>query len=359
MDTEMFSLLQKFKALYINIESLLHITEQHLFKKENNLAVVLPQKNLAITQLITKNIDEKYAFAKYGNIEVVIMKSNGYINASKLCTLGGKRFVNWIRLENAQELIKEVENEINTEVSDLRLRLSPVISIKGGNDQSLTGSYVHPDLVVHVASWLSPKFAIMVSKIVNNYIISEFERKKMIELGEKDNIIEEMNKKLDFMINQNDDLKKINSDQTEKINTLLNHTTVINHKLDYAKTGFVLPSRETDDNVFIIFSNFGNYVHTKNDKISLEKGFSYSALRLMKKSINSRLAQHFKKYPFAVELLTVTNPYANNMWNRLKTELVNRGNITANYIDFNLENGYTEEQLINFIKICNERRFAI
>ena len=45
-----------------------------------------------------------------------------------------------------------------------------LITINGGNQTLLTrGTYAHPDLVPHIASWVSPKFAIKVSGIINKW----------------------------------------------------------------------------------------------------------------------------------------------------------------------------------------------
>jgi hypothetical protein len=46
-----------------------------------------------------------------------------------------------------------------------------LITVKGGDKklQMVTGTYAHPDLVPHIASWVSPKFAIKVSGIINKW----------------------------------------------------------------------------------------------------------------------------------------------------------------------------------------------
>jgi len=45
-----------------------------------------------------------------------------------------------------------------------------LIVINSGNtDTLIRGTYAHPDLVPHIASWVSPKFAIKVSGIINKW----------------------------------------------------------------------------------------------------------------------------------------------------------------------------------------------
>jgi hypothetical protein len=39
----------------------------------------------------------------------------------------------------------------------------------------LRGTYAHPDLVPHIASWASAEFALKVSKIVNAHLVREYQ----------------------------------------------------------------------------------------------------------------------------------------------------------------------------------------
>src|SRR3977135_1281067 len=41
-------------------------------------------------------------------------------------------------------------------------------------DKLIEGTYVHQDLIPHIASWVSIKFAMMVSRIVREYIVSQY-----------------------------------------------------------------------------------------------------------------------------------------------------------------------------------------
>ena len=42
-----------------------------------------------------------------------MMKSNGYINATKLCTDGKKLFKNWLRNTHSQEMMSYCQNILN------------------------------------------------------------------------------------------------------------------------------------------------------------------------------------------------------------------------------------------------------
>jgi hypothetical protein len=45
------------------------------------------------------------------------------------------------------------------------------------DDKLISGTYCHPDLIPHIACWISPDLALKVSKIVNAYITQEYKIK--------------------------------------------------------------------------------------------------------------------------------------------------------------------------------------
>ena len=62
--------------------------------------------NLDITKLAYEKINDKYSKAKYGEFDVIMDMTTGYINATKLCTDGGKQVKAWLRNDGNKELIK-------------------------------------------------------------------------------------------------------------------------------------------------------------------------------------------------------------------------------------------------------------
>jgi hypothetical protein len=167
---------------------------------------------MALNQIIFEHIDDKYAYGKYGDFKVIIMKENCYINATKLCKEYGKELSNWLRNANSKELIEETEKEISV----LHIRRTEnnksFITVKGGNNQNICGTYVHELLIPHIASWISPQFGIKVSKIVNNFLKNEY----INSLKQKDEKISSLENKLDELLNNNKHLLEKN-DRMEKI----------------------------------------------------------------------------------------------------------------------------------------------
>ena len=118
-----------------------------------------------LRELIFENINDKYSWGNYGEFKVIMMRENGYINVTKLCKDGGKEFRNWNTNKSSDLFINEVSSFLQICRNDL------LITVKGGDKklQMVTGTYAHPDLVPHIASWVSPLFAIKVSQIVTEW----------------------------------------------------------------------------------------------------------------------------------------------------------------------------------------------
>ncbi|AAR83566.1 transcriptional regulator [Canarypox virus] len=155
------------------------------------------------SDLVTREIDERFCYIKYDIFELIMMKENNYINATKLCKLGGKEFNKWICLDESKELIKTIEEtnnvwKVKSSGPDLaQLEIIITVSNEGKNDKKyeVAGSYVHPDLIPHIAFWISPSFAIKVSKIINCYVSGKYEFKlneREEEIRKRENKVEEL-----------------------------------------------------------------------------------------------------------------------------------------------------------------------
>ncbi|AAR83553.1 p28-like protein [Canarypox virus] len=113
-----------------------------------------------------------FNFVTYNDVSLIIMKSNNYINATKLCDSQKKDFRNWKKLSTSKFLIKdikEINNQLKTSNKDM------IIEVKEGNNSKIQGFYVHQDLIYPIAYWISPIFAIKVNKIINYYLYNDYE----------------------------------------------------------------------------------------------------------------------------------------------------------------------------------------
>ena len=59
-----------------------------------------------LSEVCFQQIKGDYWYGGYGPFRVIMHKSNGFINATKMCTSGGKEYRDWIRTKTSQELIQ-------------------------------------------------------------------------------------------------------------------------------------------------------------------------------------------------------------------------------------------------------------
>jgi hypothetical protein len=168
------------------------------------------------------------------NIVILSRKEDNYINATQLCKAGNKKFSHWISLDTTKELINELTNDIciktsqinnisnssnyfikksyaiadagipasascdivkiksdifntgimvlnkSNTVPDAGFPVSATCNIynvelvqinKGGNKKNNQNTWIHPDLAIQLAQWLSPKFALLVSRWIRTLVI--------------------------------------------------------------------------------------------------------------------------------------------------------------------------------------------
>jgi hypothetical protein len=187
-----------------------------------------------ITDTIFERINDEYSYGQYAEFKVIIMKKNGYINATKLCKEHNKRFDNWLQNINNKELINSINNIIASPGIPGDAKLESIIIITGKLNSLTRGTYVHSLLIPHIASWISPQFAIKISKIINDYIVKEYK----VQLIKKDNKINNLNKeniilsqKIDKLINQNKEIIENTNKIIEQNNNLTDTIKRIENKL--------------------------------------------------------------------------------------------------------------------------------
>lgn len=76
------------------------------------------------------------------------------INATQMAKPFSKRPVDWLQNQQAKDFIEALAEVRNSTTADL------VRVTKGGNDKSSQGTWMHEDVALEFARWLSPQFAI-------------------------------------------------------------------------------------------------------------------------------------------------------------------------------------------------------
>ena len=148
---------------------------------------------------------------KIGNLEVFQRKQDGYINSTQLCKAYErktgiiKRPSSWFETDRANRLIEVVSDHTGLEVSEL------FIVVQGGF-ASQQGSWIHPDLSIPFASWLSPEFEYMVSKWVQEWMKTgdnPIEKVEAPPIYRRDNILEPNLQEIEYLF---DDFKDLGID---------------------------------------------------------------------------------------------------------------------------------------------------
>jgi len=100
------------------------------------------------------------------NVEFVIpMREDGYIFATKLCQAAGKQLSKWKRSPDTKRLIEK-------KISSCPLGITEIIEVHQGGSGYQQGTWVHPDLGIHLAQWCSPSFSIQVSQWMRELLIT-------------------------------------------------------------------------------------------------------------------------------------------------------------------------------------------
>lgn len=133
----------------------------------------MAKNNKDINNINFKAINDDYSWGNYGNFKVIVMKKNGYINATNLIQLASKnkKIDDWLGEEDTHEFIDAMSLYMNLSVDKLLITPENV-------PDNIAGTYVHPDLIPHIASWASPQFAVNLSRTVNKHFIKKALREK-------------------------------------------------------------------------------------------------------------------------------------------------------------------------------------
>lgn len=107
-----------------------------------------------------------------------------YVNATAMCGAFGKKPIDFLRLESAKAFQEALAQDLGTDAGEL------VFTQRGGdqskvrnphfapesNRENLTlpaGTWLHPDLALECARWLSPRFAIWTNRVIRRILAGD------------------------------------------------------------------------------------------------------------------------------------------------------------------------------------------
>lgn len=96
--------------------------------------------------------------------EIIRQRSrDGYINATAMCKAAGRRWKDYRALSTTKPFLDALEASTATPSSEL------IQTLTGGHPH-LQGTWVHPQVAVHLGQWLSPEFAVQVTEWVFDWL---------------------------------------------------------------------------------------------------------------------------------------------------------------------------------------------
>ncbi|WP_182342659.1 KilA-N domain-containing protein [Comamonas koreensis] len=87
---------------------------------------------------------------------------DGYINATAMCKAAGKKFGHYRENDGTDDFLEALSADVGIPISKL------IQVLRGANVTQ--GTWIHPQVAIHLAQWLSPQFAVQVSKWVFDWM---------------------------------------------------------------------------------------------------------------------------------------------------------------------------------------------
>lgn len=140
---------------------------------------------------------------------MIPINKDGFLNATELCKAGNKRLNDYYRLESTQEYLKALEEELKIPISEL-IR----------NNKNMSDTWVHRKVSYHLAQWISPKFAVQVSNILDEFFLCGKVEEKSVK--EMDQIYQDKIKSLQKIIEEKSDkVDELKSDLKDETNLVM------------------------------------------------------------------------------------------------------------------------------------------
>lgn len=106
--------------------------------------------------------------------------TDGFINGTAMCSAHSKEISNWLKTDDTWDLVVALAEDLGVKpnpskkTDSYKTRVSSIypslVIVKKGSPEFGGGSWIHPDLAIDLASWCSKKFAIQVSRWVQEWL---------------------------------------------------------------------------------------------------------------------------------------------------------------------------------------------
>ena len=186
---------------------------------------------LELSNCIYEHIKDTFYYGLFGDFRLVIDKSTGFFNATKLCDQGGKNLFNWKRLEKSKRMVEYYQRSCPSD-----LKGSFLYEVKLQNNDNLnkqfTGTYVPQELILEIASWVSIEFYDKCNKIILNYFVNEFKKMNKSALEKKIKQVEQLEEQMKKLTLKHEEVVAVKDD---KIDQLLDYVRSLGISLEHVK----------------------------------------------------------------------------------------------------------------------------
>lgn len=177
---------------------------------------------------------------QYSNAPISFRKETGslFVNATEMAKGFGKTTKDWLRTKQSEEFISSLSTVRQISPTGL------VQIIQGGNPE-LQGTWMHEDVALEFARWLSPAFAIWCNDRIKELLQIGFTATQptIEQLVENPDLIIEVASKLKMLRQQNAEQQKQIAIQNRQLDSLTTEVVELQKKTDYIEV--ILSSKET------------------------------------------------------------------------------------------------------------------
>ena len=98
----------------------------------------------------------------FNAFKIAQRQGDGYLNATSMCKIAQRQIGHYKSNNQTKEFLEALSIDIGIPITKL-------IQTQRGGSSSSQGTWVHPNVAIHLAQWLSPKFAVQVTNWVINW----------------------------------------------------------------------------------------------------------------------------------------------------------------------------------------------